>query len=214
MTECGLRAYLATALTSLTTEERSEVFACSDVVDSVCRRFGISLYQPKDHTDPITHAGVGSREVYLTDRERVATSDLVVALCTHPSHGVGAENEIAASAGVPVLHVVKTGVRLSKMLTGSLGHIATVVYAGPPELEQQLTAELENLKPQLVARRGKNLRRDGDALPRRLKDLRERSGISVENLAVATGMPAAELTLLETQDERIALPTVDKIRTI
>src|SRR5206468_1576246 len=103
MSECDLRGYLATALTNLTEDQRNEVFSCSDVIGGICEKFGLSLYQPRKHTDPIAHATASARNVYLTDRERVATSDIIIALCSHPSHGVGAENEIAFNANVPVL---------------------------------------------------------------------------------------------------------------
>lgn len=113
MSESNLRAYLATALTGLSQDERRELFADSDFVAQACRNCGISLYQPREHTDPLMHADRPAREVYLTDRERVATSDLIIALCSQPSFGVGAENEIATAAGVPVVYVIKKGSCLS-----------------------------------------------------------------------------------------------------
>lgn len=212
MTECQLRAYLATALTNLSELERARVFSCSDVIDRVCSRFGINLYKPKDHTDPIRHAEREPRDVYLTDRERVATSDIVIALCTHPSHGVGAENEIAANASVPVLHIVGAGSRLSKMLTGSLGETHAVAYTDTLDLEQKLSRELDQIVPTLVARRKKRENHDGNALRKRLKDVRERSNLSVEKLAELAEISAAELTVIENHDEKVSLPTVNKIR--
>jgi transcriptional regulator with XRE-family HTH domain/nucleoside 2-deoxyribosyltransferase len=212
MSECQLRAYLATALTNLSAGERAEVFSCSDLVDRVCCQSGLSLYKPKDYTDPLAHAEKKARDVYLTDRERVATSDIIIALCTHPSHGVGAENEIASNAGVPVLHIVKDGFKLSKMLAGSIGETHLVVYTGLADLEQKLSQELMQIIPKLAARRQRYETHDGTALRKRLKDLRERSNLSVERLAELVGMSEAELDVLESQDEQVSLPTLAKIR--
>ena len=214
MSECQMRAYMATALTNLTAEERSEVFSCSALIDRVCTKFQLKLYQPKDYTDPIKHAEREPREVYLTDRERVATSDIVIALCTQPSYGVGAENEIASNASVPVLHIVKDGFRLSKMLTGSMGQTRTVGYKDLPDLEEKLSQELAAIVPKLQARRKTFQDEHGTALGNRLKDLRERSGLSVEKLARKAAISDRELEVIENQDEKVSLPTLDKIRRI
>lgn len=56
MSDCQLRAYMATALTNLSDDERCEVLSCSALIDRVCSKFQLKLYQPKDYTDPIKHA--------------------------------------------------------------------------------------------------------------------------------------------------------------
>ena len=212
MTEESMRAYLATALTGLSDEERAEVFRYSEEIARICKRHDVLLYQPRQHTDPVIHAERPASDVYLTDRERVATSDLVIALCTQPSYGVGAENEIAAAAGVPVFYLTKMGFELSKMLSGSLGENRTIEYSDLRDLEQQLSTALLDIHPRLLRKRKGFIGADGKALPARLKDLREPEGLTLEQLATKAGITVGQVKMLENKEEQVSTPTVDQIR--
>jgi transcriptional regulator with XRE-family HTH domain len=203
---------LATALTGLRDEERNVVFRCSDEISRICGQLGISLYQPREHTDPVIHADRPARDVYLTDRERVLTSDLVVALCTHPSHGVGAENEIACSACIPLVYIAPRGQKVSKMLLGSFGASQVIAYADDADLRAQLSKTLQELMPTLRQRREWLRPQEARVFPGRLKELRERSGILMPRLATLTGLSTHRLEVLENGDETVSVPTVIEIR--
>ena len=92
-----LRAYLATALTLLPDSEREGTFALGRRLQSLCEEYGVVLYLPFDHTDPLAHADVPNAVVYERDRKQVITSDFILMLCTSASYGAGQENEIPSS---------------------------------------------------------------------------------------------------------------------
>ncbi len=208
----GYRAYLATALTGLRPEERREVFDLSDLIERTCSGSGISLYQPRLATDPVKNAQVQAREVYLTDRERVVTSDLIVALCTQPSYGMGMEIQLASGAGVPILLLFKKGFGLSKMVTGSLGHSHAIDFTDGLDLAERLLSTFESIKPHLERRRRSIDHIQGETFPSRLKDVRERSNYSPETLAAVSGISQARIEDLELRDEKVSQPTVSEVR--
>src|SRR5579885_3656881 len=79
-----LEAYLACALSNLSTEQRQLMFTLSDVVRVVCNEAGINLYEPRKKTDPVHHADIQDSVVFSLDRQRVLSSDLVIHLCHYP----------------------------------------------------------------------------------------------------------------------------------
>ena len=98
------------------------------------------------------------------------------------------------------------------MLTGSIGETHAVVYGDLPNLEEKLSQELASIVPKLNARRKTYGNHDGTALGKRLRDLRERSGLPVGSLAQQAGISEGELGVIESQPEQVSLPTLDKIR--
>ena len=65
-----LRAYLATALTLLPDSEREGTFTLCRRLQSLCAEYGVVLYLPFDHTDPLAHADVPNTVVYERDENR------------------------------------------------------------------------------------------------------------------------------------------------
>src|SRR5687767_11577585 len=53
-----LDAYLACALTGLSTSERDVIFGISDLVSQICNEHNITLYEPRKRTDPVLHTNV------------------------------------------------------------------------------------------------------------------------------------------------------------
>ena len=84
-----LKAYLASALTGLSTSDREHIFAVSDVVADVCSQLSIDLYEPRKFTDPVEHIEVSAEEVFNRDREVVLGSDLVIHIADFSSTGAG-----------------------------------------------------------------------------------------------------------------------------
>lgn len=212
MDKLVLRAYLATALTGLQGPERAEVFQASDCIGTVCEQLGFALYQPRLKTDPVEHSEVDPRDVYLTDRERVVTSDLVIALCIQPSFGVGIEIQLAAGAGVPVVLLSKQGISLSKMVTGGLGNNHVIQFSDLTGLAGELRITLEKIRPHLEKRRRSVDQINGETLPFRLSDLRERSKYSVASLSALAGLPEARIEDLQSRDEKVSQPMLSEIR--
>ncbi len=79
-----LNAYLASALTSLTSAQMNHLIALSETVASVCAELEIDLYEPRKVTDPVNHPQVPPEDVFTMDRERVHNSDLVVHFADYP----------------------------------------------------------------------------------------------------------------------------------
>jgi hypothetical protein len=121
----------------------------------LCAEYGVVLYLPFDHTDPLAHADVPNTVVYERDRKQVITSDFILMLCTSASYGAGQENEIAAENGVPVAYLVPKGCKVSRMLLGSDTRKAEIRYDGVDNLELQIREFLEGTAPALRERRAK-----------------------------------------------------------
>src|ERR1044072_1932479 len=116
-----LEAYLACALTGLSSEQRQFVIHLSDTVAEVCRQLGINLYEPRKKTDPVHNPEVEDNEVFRIDKERVSGSELLIHLCHFPSTGAGEELIIANDALVPIILISHENNRVSRMITGIPG---------------------------------------------------------------------------------------------
>jgi len=64
-------------------------------------------------------AVVTPQEVYHRDVNWVTECDALIAEVSTPSHGVGYEIALALSLGKPVLCLFRSGVKVSKMITGN-----------------------------------------------------------------------------------------------
>jgi hypothetical protein len=79
------------------------------------------------------------REVFERDTNWVKDSEALIAEVSTPSLGVGYEIALAVQLGKPVLCVYRSGVRLSKMISGNTApHMAVVVYSSEAELDEQV----------------------------------------------------------------------------
>ncbi|MEO5878306.1 MAG: helix-turn-helix transcriptional regulator [Streptosporangiaceae bacterium] len=187
-TASALVGYLASALTGLSGEARTEVFAISDVVAGVCADTGIDLYQPRKSTDPVHHSGIPDDEVFRLDRERVAGSDLLIHLAHHPSTGAGQELVIAKGALVPIIVLAAEGALVSRMVTGLPG-VLVVRHHDLPTLAERLARQIEELRPTLTTRRAAFAVHDRPAFGSRLKELRQARGLTEQGLVAAMRVP-------------------------
>ena len=86
------------------------------------------------------------REVFERDSNWVRDCAAMSAEVSTPSLGVGYEIALAVQLGKPVLCVYRSGVRLSKMITGNPAPNLTVAtYATLAELDEQVDVFLKNL---------------------------------------------------------------------
>ena len=134
----NLIAYVATPLTGITTDIKKDSALRSFVkrIETIAtggnfKQPGFRFYWPGHYTHPVDHAHVPPRQVYITDRSRASSYNLVIMLCAEPSYGVGQENEIATQAGVPAIRLVPTN--LSRMMTGSFVKSSDIPYTGSLE---------------------------------------------------------------------------------
>ena len=84
-------------------------------------------------------SGISPREVYRRDAGWIEECDAMVAEVSTPSLGVGYEVAYALNTGKPVLCLYKSGLFVSKMITGNPASKLTVAtYSNVDELDAHL----------------------------------------------------------------------------
>ena len=84
------------------------------------------------------------REVFERDSSWVKACEAMIAEVSTPSLGVGYEYALAVQLGKPVLCVYRSGVRLSKMITGNPApNLSVRAYSSEPELDERVDAFLK-----------------------------------------------------------------------
>ena len=93
-----------------------------------------------------TEKDMPPREVFERDVNWVKDCEAMIAEVSTPSLGVGYEYALAVQLGKPVLCVYRSGLRLSKMITGNPAPNLTVMaYSSAAELDAVVDAFLANL---------------------------------------------------------------------
>jgi hypothetical protein len=86
------------------------------------------------------------REVFERDTHWVKEAETLIAEVSTPSLGVGYEIALAVQLGKPVLCVYRTGLRMSKMITGNPApQLAVITYSDLAELNERIDAFLYHL---------------------------------------------------------------------
>jgi transcriptional regulator with XRE-family HTH domain len=210
-----LQAYLASALTGLSYEQRQLVFQLSDVISTICSDLDIDLYEPRKQTDPVHHADISASDVFRLDRERVLESDLVIHLCHYASTGSGEELDFATSALVPVVLVSQSENRISRMVTGIPGLKVQVQYTEPEELRVELRDRLSELRPILEERKLAFSNLHVNIVGNRIRSLRE--DLQLTRADVATRIPfLTEDTLAQIEEsiDSTSNPSLVQLRQI
>lgn len=191
------RAYLASALTQLSPDERRQTDAATDVLARACSETGFDLYQPRLQTDPVHHPEVPDHEVFRQDRERVGASDLLILLADYPSFGAGQELMIAEHYMVPILTVAHSRVRMSRMVSGMRGIAGHVTYGDPQQLRESALSALARLRSQLPPSDWKRSAVRGTSLGARIRRLRAERGWSQQDLVSAIDHPSVDVADVE-----------------
>ncbi len=130
-----LLVYVATPLTELTKNPKTDralrqfvAFITRIAADHQFKKPDFRFYWPGHHTHPVVHSHIPAKQVYITDRSRSSSYDLVVMLCASASCGIGQENEIATQAGVPAIRLIPEG--FSRMMTGSFLQSWDIPFVG------------------------------------------------------------------------------------
>ncbi|ABF40125.1 transcriptional regulator, XRE family [Candidatus Koribacter versatilis Ellin345] len=209
-----LNAYLASALTGLDEVERSLIIHLSDVVALVCRSVDIDLYEPRKSTDPVHHADVSATEVFITDRKRVVSSDLLIHLCHFPSTGSGEELSFAYESLVPIILIAPGERSVSRMVTGIPSLKIDIRYREPEHLRAMLEERLIEIRPFLEQRK---LTIDGfsqNIVGSRIRELRLEAGLSLGDLAKRVGLTEQGLQNIEENVDTISNPGLTVLRWI
>ncbi len=86
------------------------------------------------------------REVFERDVNWVKQCEAMVAEVSTPSLGVGYEYALAVQLGKPVLCVYRSGLRMSKMITGNpASNLTVAVYSAEVELDAVVDTFLANV---------------------------------------------------------------------
>jgi transcriptional regulator with XRE-family HTH domain len=196
------RVYYACALTSDGSKRQFFGEAAKIVKrEGVAQRY--KVYVPGEHTDPLTAPAVTPTEVYWIDRERVASSDLVLIMADHPSFGVGQEAEIAANAGVPLAIFHSPQVQVSKMLKGLPGQIiSTTEFHGLQDLQEVVERFFRQNKERLSLSRISREREYHLRVGNRVRHMREVLHLSVPALAGKAELNVDLIKGLESRPEQ------------
>lgn len=95
--------YMSGALTGLMDRERKTILRFYERVAEIAARYGIDLYLPHQHSDPIKDKNLSPRQVYEMDETRIKEAHLMIAEVSQPSHGVGSELIMAWKFGTNVI---------------------------------------------------------------------------------------------------------------
>ena len=217
-----LDAYLASALTGLTPEQRGHLIAVSDIVTSVCEDLEIELYQPRKATDPVNHPHVSSEDVFnmdrehVMDRERVLSSDLVIHVADYASMGAGEELDFALAALIPIVLIAHGDTRVSRMVTGIPALKLTITYGTLDELSHELRERLTEIRPIVEERKLAFSDFNKNMVGNKVRILREESGLTREEVAVHTGdlLTVEKIRQIEGNSDRVSNPSLLQLRTL
>jgi len=209
-----LTAYLASALTGLSSVQRSLVVLLSDMVSMVCRAVDIELYEPRKKTDPVHHAEVPAIEVFTIDRERVVSSDLLIHLCHFPSTGSGEELSFAYDALVPIILIAPGDQRVSRMVTGIPSVKIEIRYQEPEDLRGVLEDRLWEIRPLLEQRRLTMSELSENVVGAKIKELRLDANLPREELARLVGLTPEAIANIEENIDTISNPSLTALRLI
>ena len=211
-----LDAYLASALTGLTQEQRDDLEALSRVAERVCEDLEIALYQPRSVTDPIAHPDVSPEDVFKRDRERVLSSDLVIHVADYASTGAGQELNFALEALIPMIIVARGDSQVSRMVTGIPAVKLTITYNDLEQFSQELRERLMEIRPIMEVRKLTFSDFNRNMVGNKVKVLREESGFTREDVALYSGdlLTADKIRQIEGSVDKVSNPTLLELRTL
>jgi transcriptional regulator with XRE-family HTH domain len=209
-----LKAYLASALTGLEPIEKSLIIHLSDMVNLVCRSVDIDLYEPRKKTDPVHNADVPNTEVFHIDKERVVASDLLIHLCHFPSTGSGEELGFAHDALVPIILIIRSGQKVSRMITGIPSVKFEIRYNEPEEMREMLEERLREIRPLLEQRRLAKQEHSENIVGAKVKELRLEASLTKEQLAGMVGLEVTAIRDIEENVDIVSNPSLTHLRLI
>jgi transcriptional regulator with XRE-family HTH domain len=210
-----LNAYLASALTNLTDDERKVIDGISALVSEVCTENNIALYEPAKRTDPKQHPDVSSSDVYAWDKQSVLSSDVLIHLCHHPSTGAGEELEFAQAALLPIILIYPDDLKVSRMVLGIPSLVIRIAYKTIEDLHSQLNDVLFNFRPLLEERKLALSKYEVNVVGEKIRELRERAQLTrSEVISASKHMTEDMLKNIEEKTDRDSNPSLIQLREI
>jgi len=204
------QAYVSEPITKCPPREKGRIqnLVAKMAKDLASDPFFMKLYVPSQVTSPEVRSDMKPEHVYLLDRIRVVEADLMLVIADHTSFGIGGEVEMATSLGKPII-IFSRDEKLSRFLIGTP---ANAVRARYPQQHFLAYRDWRDLKPKLyhileptldgLARSRADFSAFRD-VGRNVRRLRIDRGLSVEELANRSGLPIAQLRILEQPFEEI-----------
>jgi len=209
------RVYFACSLTRVNETQKQRIEEVQAAVRRCAEQNGFSVYLPGEHTHPLGAPDLTAPEVYWIDRERVASSDLLLIFADEPSFGVGQEAEIAANAGVPIVIFHSNDVNVSRMLRGIAGRIIDhVSFSSQPELESKASQFFSDNRSRLKVSRNKRDREYHLRVGNRVRETRESEDLTIDELAERAEVNKELLESLETRPEKLSNTSLVNLRRI
>lgn len=210
-----LKAYLASALTGLSTTERPLVDQVSALVVSVCAKFDVAVYEPQQDSDPIKHPDVVDTVVFQQDRSHLLNSDLLILLAHYTSFGAGEELAFAFGALLPIIIISPNKTRLSRMVSGTPAKKLLIVYEEIEDLQQALTQGLVEMRPSLEKRKLAFAKYKSNTVADKIRLLRENLKLTREQVAQQSQFLTVDaLRLIEESPDHISNLTLIQLRQI
>jgi transcriptional regulator with XRE-family HTH domain/nucleoside 2-deoxyribosyltransferase len=211
-----LNAYLASALTGLSDEEREHLFAVSHLATTVCEELGIEVYEPRKSTDPVKHPDVPSGEVFEKDRERVLSSDLVIHIADYASTGAGEELDFALAALIPIVLISRGDSVVSRMVLGIPALKLHVTYHTLEDLKVELRQRLSEIRPILEERKLSFSEFDNNIVGNKIRLLREQACLTREELAINLDglLTVDRLRAIEDSNDKVSNPSLLELRSL
>lgn len=201
-------AYFASALTSLTEEEKEILRDIRDEVEAACNACDVNLYVPMEETDPDEHADIPAADVFHTDRKQVATADLLILVANHPSFGAGMEVEIARNALLPTVVILHEEGRLSRMVLGAPTFRRQIEYTSIDEIQPKLRKAIRKwISPVFDEVRKTKMFATRQAIGTNIRNERMRRGLSLKELADRIGIAREELERIEQEPVEVSNPS-------
>lgn len=106
--EIKIPGYMSGALTGLVSEVRESTFAFYEEIAQIAAKYGIELYLPHQHSDPVRDRDLSPAQVHKMDETRIREAHLMIAEVSWPSHGgVGYELVTAWGFGTNVVLIAQ-----------------------------------------------------------------------------------------------------------
>ncbi len=207
------RTYFAAALTRMSEKGMNKMERIAKIVKHEGDNTGYAVYLPKQYTDPDEVPELTSREVYWIDRERVASSDLLIVYGDEPSIGVGQEVEIATNAGVPIVLLYSKGARISRMLLGTAGRIVgKIEITKESEVGTQMNDFFKKNSSRILFNRKSREFEYQIRLGKRVRSIRDEMGFSIKELASSSDVDSEQIENLETRPEKLSTISIINLR--
>lgn len=185
------RAYIGFKCTGSNKETQTRDESLSIEIARVSKDCGFIAHWPLGNSYPRESELHPSGVLYGTEREYLLNSELLIALETDGSSGLGRLEELAEQQLIPVVTVQLKGCPLSRMAVGfARSRPRPIIVDSVDDVRAKLTPVLEELKPILQYRRSTWPERHmPPACSKNIRRIRSEKGMSQQTLEKVLGLP-------------------------